>query len=129
MLTKPLPDEGLIMKGPVSMGGRNQKSGGMLYLTNRRLIFESHRPDGQDECIAIALESIDAIKAGLSKIFNLIPIAPNAMSIKTAQGRDYHLLLFGRHQWVASIEHAQRQLIAPAHNSQTEDVGGDSDQV
>lgn len=117
MLTESLTDEGFIMKGPASMGSRDEKSGGMLYLTNRRLIFESHRPDGQNQCIVIALEDIDTVAAGWSKLFKLIPIAPNAMSINTAQGNSYHLLLFGRHQWAASIEHAKVQLITPAHNS------------
>ena len=117
------------MKGPASMGSRDEKSGGMLYLTNRRLIFESRRPGGQDLCIVIALEDIGNVTAGWSKWLNLIPLAPNAMSIETTQGRTHHLLLFGRHQWVASIKHAKSRLVTPPHDTQAEDIGGNGDQV
>jgi hypothetical protein len=129
MLTEPLPHEGFIMRGPASMGSRDEKSGGMLYLTNRRLIFESHRPDGQDLCIVIALEDIGTVTAGWSKWLNLIPLAPNAMSLETTRGKTYHLLLFGRHQWVTSIENAKNRLVAPPHDSQAEDIGDNGDQV
>ena len=111
------------------MGSRDEKIGGMLYLTNRRLIFESHRPDGRNQCTAIPLEDIAVVAAGWSKLFKLIPIAPNAMAIETVQGNAYHLLLFGRHQWAASIEHARTLLIAPPHDSQTKDIGNNGDQV
>ena len=98
------------MKGPVSMRRADEAAGGMLYLTTGRLIFESHRPDGQDLCIAIALEDIETMQAGWSKLFNLIPIAPNAMAIETAQGDAYRFIMFGRRQWIASIKLAKDRL-------------------
>src|SRR6187455_2813762 len=71
---------------PVKDGGANlqrgvETVGGWLYLTNQRVVFESHAFNVQTGVTEIPLASISGIRKCWTKFLNLIPLFPNSFGI------------------------------------------------
>ena len=77
--------------------------GGKLYLTDRRLVFESHRCNVQTGGTVIERSDIQSLKKCWTKFLGLIPLVPNSLAVHTKQGKEYRFVLFDRGVWLESI--------------------------
>jgi len=96
-------NEELIKKGGANLQKGFEAVGGFLYLTNQRLIFESHKINIQTGNVIIDLSNISATEKVWTKVFNIIPMVPNSLAIKCVDGQDYRFVLFGRKDWELKI--------------------------
>jgi hypothetical protein len=99
----------LIKEGPANLQRGIETVGGKLYLTHRRLIFESHRFDVQTGVTIIALASISGIRKCWTKFLNVLPIMPNSIAVSTSDGHEYRLVVFSRQGWIDAIERQRAQ--------------------
>lgn len=67
--------------------------GGFLYLTNSRLLFESHAFNIQTGTTEIDLKDIAEIQMGYTKFLGTIPVFPNVIIIVT-NSQEYRLTLW-----------------------------------
>jgi hypothetical protein len=107
MKTPSLPDETPVKDGAANLQRGVETVGGWLYLTNRRLIFESHAFNIQTGATNIPLASITGARKCWTKFLNLIPVFPNSVAVSTKEGKDYRFVTFSRQAWIEAIE-AQR---------------------
>jgi hypothetical protein len=99
-----LPGETLIKDGAANLQRGLETVGGRLYLTNRRLIFESHGFNVQTGATIIPLESISGARKCWTKFLNLIPLFPNSIAVSTNEGKEYRLVTFSRQAWINAID-------------------------
>lgn len=78
--------------------------GGHAYLTDRRLIFESHRFNIQRGATIVDLDEIEGVEKATTKFLGFLPIFPNSILIKTRSGDDLRLVLSKRGEWIAALE-------------------------
>jgi hypothetical protein len=104
MKTPLSPDELQIKDGLANLQRGIEAVGGWLYLTNRRLVFESHSFNIQTGVTEIPLNSITDVRKCWTKFLNLVPVFPNSIAISTKDGREYRLVVFGRQKWIDAIE-------------------------
>ncbi len=97
------PNETIVKAGSANLQRGAETVGGKLYLTNRRLVFESHSFNVQRGATSIPLGVIDSVVKCWTKFLNIIPLAPNSLLVTTAQGQEHRLVLFGRDVWVSEI--------------------------
>ncbi len=109
MKTEQLPGETPIKSGPANLQRGAETVGGKLYLTTHRLVFESHAFNLQTGATIIPLQEISGTTPSWTKFLNLIPIAPNSLSVSTTRG-EQRFVLFGRMSWKAAID-AQRPTV------------------
>lgn len=95
-------DEILIKKGGANLEVGIETVGGHLYLTTYRLIFEPHKLNFNRKCIEIMIDDIEEIEKKWSKLFYIIPIYPNALSVYTVK-REYIFIVFSNKKWANSI--------------------------
>jgi len=100
-------DEATLKTGGASLQRGIETVGGKLYLTNRRLIFESHAFNVQRGATLIPLGDISSITKCWTKLLNLIPLMPNSLAVTTTQGREHRFVLFGRDAWASAITSAK----------------------
>ena len=103
MKTEQLPGETSIKSGPANLQRGAETVGGKLYLTTHRLVFESHAFNLQTGATIIPLQEISETTPCWTKFLNLIPIAPNSLSVSTTSG-ERRFVLFGRMSWKAAID-------------------------
>lgn len=103
MKTKLLDNERIIKEGGANLQRNIETVGGKLYLTNLRLIWESHALNVQTGTVEILLPEIVAIEGGWTKLLGLIPLVPNAIVVYT-KGRNYRITLFGKKDWIYKIQ-------------------------
>jgi hypothetical protein len=104
MKTLSLPDETPLKDGAANLQRGIETVGGLLYLTNRRLVFESHALNIQTGATIIPLASITGARKCWTKFLNLIPIFPNSVAVSTKEGKEYRFVTFGRQAWIEAIE-------------------------
>jgi hypothetical protein len=104
MKTPLLEGEKLKRDGAANLQRGIETVGGWLYLTNLRLIFESHAFNIRTGATIIPLEKITRACTCWTKFLNLIPLFPNSMAVSTDFAKDFRFVVFGRHDWVAAIE-------------------------
>ncbi|MBD2461543.1 hypothetical protein H6G89_10825 [Oscillatoria sp. FACHB-1407] len=100
-------DERLIKQGGANLQRGIETVGGQLYLTNQRLVFESHRLNVQTGAVIIPISKIVSVKACWTKFLNIIPLLPNSISVSTSDNQIYALVVFNRNEWLSAIT-AQR---------------------
>ncbi len=100
-------NETVLKKGGANLQRGAETVGGWLYLTDRRLIFESHAFNFQTGATAIPLGEIATVTKCWTKFLNVIPLAPNSLAVVTSQGQEHRLVLFGRGAWLAAIIRAK----------------------
>ncbi len=104
METPLLPDETPIREGAANLQRGIETVGGKLYLTNQRLIFESHALNIQTGTTAIPLTGITGIRKCWTKFLNLVPIFPNSIAVSTQEGKVYRVVTSNRQAWIDAIE-------------------------
>jgi hypothetical protein len=109
MKTEMLPGEATIKEGVASLQRGIETVGGRLFLTNQRLIFESHAFNIQTGATIIPLGEISETMPCWTRYFNLIPIAPNSLAVSTSEGKQHRFVLFGRNEWKLAIDTQKKQ--------------------
>jgi hypothetical protein len=107
MKTELMPGESLVRDGKANMQLRPLTAGGHLYLTNRRLIFESHGFNIQRGAADIPLEEIAGVTRERTQMFNAIPLTDNSIGVQTRGGGQFRFVVFGREEWIPAIERAR----------------------
>jgi hypothetical protein len=105
MKTLTLSDESPVKNGVANLQRGIETVGGNLYLTNRRLIFESHALNIQTGATIIPLGSITGARKCWTKFLNLIPMFPNSVAVSTKESTEYRFVTFDRESWIDAIEH------------------------
>ncbi len=100
-------NEVLLKHGPANLQRDIETVGGNLYLTNQRLIFESHAFNVQCGTTLMPLSDIVSITKCWTKFLNLIPLLPNSLAVITTSGQEYRFVLFGRTAWASAIANAR----------------------
>jgi hypothetical protein len=108
MKTPSLPDETPVKDGAANLQRGIETVGGWLYLTNRRLIFESHAFNIQTGATIIPLANIAGARKSWTKFLNLIPVFPNSVAVSTKEDKQYRFVTFGREAWIEAIGEARR---------------------
>ena len=103
MKTSLQPMERLVKEGGANLQRGAEAVGGHLYLTNLRLIFESHAFNVQTGSTEISLASIQAMTLCWTKFLGSIPIFPNSLAVTTADGAAYSMVLNNRKEWLRAI--------------------------
>ena len=80
--------------------------GGHLYLTDHRLIFESHAFNIQRGTIILDLADIVAVEPSWARLLGFIPLVPNSIKVVLRSGRDYRFVVSDKSQWIADISAA-----------------------
>jgi hypothetical protein len=104
MKTPMLRDEAPVKDGAANLQRGIETVGGWLYLTDRRLIFESHAFNIETGATIIPLESITGARKCWTKFLNLIPLFPNSVAVSTKEGKEYRFVTFNRQAWIEAIE-------------------------
>jgi hypothetical protein len=108
MKTSLLPGETEIKDGAANLQRGIETVGGRLYLTNQRLIFESHAFNVQTGATIVPLNEIVGLRKVWTKFLNLIPVFPNSVAVATKAGKEYRLVTFGREGWIDAINGERR---------------------
>lgn len=96
--------ETLIKDGAANLQKNIETVGGKLYLTNQRLVFESHKFNMQSGVTEVELSSIQSSEKCWTRFLGLFPLFPNSLAVYTKQGKELRFVLFGRGAWAAAIE-------------------------
>jgi|SRR5215471_78302 len=104
MKTPLLPDETLVKDGAANLQRGIETVGGRLYLTNHRLVFESHAFNIQTGITIIPLTSVVGARKCWTRFLNLVPLFPNSIAVSTTDGKEYRFVTFGRKAWIAAID-------------------------
>ncbi len=99
MKTKLRPGEKIIKTGLANMQRGGDTSGGRLYVTDSRLIFEPHRMNLRRENAELELADIVAVEMTWTKVFGLLPIVPNALLVCTRAGGKHRFTVWNRMAW------------------------------
>ena len=103
MKTELLQGETIIKEGKANHQRGAETVGGHLYLSNQRLIFESHSFNIQTGATVISLNDIVGAEKCWTKFLNLIPLAPNSIAVKLRSGEEHRFVVFGREAWISAI--------------------------
>jgi hypothetical protein len=104
--TREIPDlagEQLVKQGPANHFRGMEGVGGWLYLTERRLLFRSHRLNVQNHELSIPLGAILEARP-----CSTAWVVPNGLRVVTAQGAE-RFVVEGRQTWVDEIEQVRGQ--------------------
>lgn len=101
------PEEAILKTGAANLQRGIETVGGRLFLTNHRLIFESHAFNVQRGTTMIPLSDISFITNCWTKFLNLIPLLPNSLAVTTSHGQEHRFVLFGRDIWASAITKAK----------------------
>jgi hypothetical protein len=101
------PDESVLKEGRANLQRGAETVGGRLFLTDRRLIFEAHIFNVQRGADRYPLGAIEEMRPAWTKLFGVIPLAPNTLSVRTTDGAEHNLVVRGRNSWMEAIETAK----------------------
>src|SRR5215212_11712145 len=98
------PGEALVRESRANMQRGMESVGGHLYLTDQRLIFESHKLNVQRGATEIPLGEVAGMQKQWTKFLGLIPTAPNTLAVATTGGEEHKFVCGKRDDWMATIE-------------------------
>lgn len=104
MKTELRPGEKFVRDGSANLQRNIETVGGKLYLTNQRLVFESHKFNVQSGVTEVDLSNIQSLEKCWTKFLAFLPLFPNSLAVYTKQGKEYRFVLSGRGAWSAAIE-------------------------
>ena len=96
--------EEVIRKGRANLQRGIETVGGRLILTNQRLVFESHKLNAQRGMMELGLDEIAAVSECWTKLFGIIPLVQNSISVKALDGRELKFVLDDRQEWIDAID-------------------------
>jgi hypothetical protein len=102
-----LEDEQLLKQGPANHFLGLEGVGGWLYLTDKRLLFRSHRFNVQNHEVSMPLDEI--VEA---QVCPTAWIIPNGLRVVTTQKAE-RFVVEGRRTWVAEISRVKGQAAEP----------------
>ena len=88
MRTEPIENEVAVKEGRANLLKGINSVGGRLYLTNLRLVFESHGFAQSKSATIIDLSSIASIQECWTRLLGIVPLVPNGIAIDTTQGQE-----------------------------------------
>jgi GRAM domain len=97
------PGEVLIKESRANLQRGMESVGGHLYLTDRRLIFESHKFNVQRGPTEIPLADVADVRKAWTKFLGVIPLAPNSIAVTTAGGHGQRIVCHKRGEWMEAI--------------------------
>ncbi len=101
-------DETIVKEGGANLQRGLETVGGHLYLTNKRLVFESHAFNIQQGSTIVDVENITEMTKTWTKFLNLIPIFPNSVCIRTKTGDEFNFVVSNRNSWIQDIENTKK---------------------
>jgi len=104
MKTPLRPGETLVRQGGANLQRKLETVGGHLYLTNERLVFESHRFNIQQGPEELELAQVQSTEKAWTKFLNVIPLFPNSLAVTLREGAEFRFVVFGRGAWQQAIE-------------------------
>lgn len=84
---------------------------GRIYLTNQRLIFESHKFNIQTGFTIVSINNIDSMEKSRPKIFGIIPTLSNALVIKTKDNQVFSFTVLKNTEWIKKLEEVKQDPI------------------
>lgn len=100
------PGESLVKESRANLQRGIESVGGQLYLTNRRLIFESHKFNVQSGATEIPLADVAEVGKVWTKFLGAIPLAPNSIAVATTDGHAHRIVCSKRGEWMDAIRSA-----------------------
>ncbi len=91
--------EKIVKKGFANHFKENVAAGGMLFLTNKRIVFKTHKMNMGVYELPIPLNQIASLRKS-----NTLFIVPNGLSIELKNGKTEKFVLWGRSGWISKIE-------------------------
>jgi hypothetical protein len=123
-----LPGESIVKQGRVRLESGAEPLSGHLYLTTRRLVFESYWFEAHPGATTVDLEDIAQVGKPWARFLNLAPLVPNSVTIETQDGRRYRFVCAGRDGWSSAIQCARaRSTLHGVSPSSLTRLGGASD--
>lgn len=101
------PGEHEIKAGRANLQRGRETAGGKLQLTNQRLIFTAHQFNVHAGATEIPLTALGWTRPRWTKFLNVIPLAPNSLSVFTTDGTEFRFVLSGRAAWQQAIDTAR----------------------
>lgn len=98
-----LGSEKMLRKGAANLQRGAETVGGTLFLTDQRLVFQSHAFNIQTGPTEIPLPEIVGTRRCWTRFLGLVPIMPNSLAVTTTRGAEYRFVLSGRGEWEAAI--------------------------
>ena len=109
MRTEPMENEVVVKEGRANLLKGINSIGGKLYLTNLRLVFESHGFAQSKTATIIDLPSISSVQECWTRLLGIIPLVPNGIAIDTTQSQEHRLALGKRGTWIDAINTQSQQ--------------------
>lgn len=103
------PDERLLREGAANLQRGAETVGGRLFLTDQRLLFQSHAFNIQTGSAEVPVHEIRDTRFCWTKFLDVIPVFPNSLAVETSSGAEYRFVLSGRKAWASAIR-AQARL-------------------
>ena len=97
-------NEIIIKQGAANLQKDIEHVTGELFLTETKLVFESHGLNIQGGTTTINLENIANVEKGWSKLLGLIPAVPNALKVTMKDGQIYRFTCFWPSRWKNAVE-------------------------
>ncbi len=98
-------EEQELHEGPATLFRGIEGVGGKLLLTDKRLVFKSHRMNiqsGETQCLLIEINKVEPRKT--AKLFQ------NGLKVTTNSGEEYDFVVYERDFWVSKIKTTLQKL-------------------
>jgi hypothetical protein len=93
-----LQEEVIEREGPANLRRGIEWVGGKLFLTNKRLVFKSHKLNIQKGQTNLALDKIENIHKKTA-----FPFLKNRVNILMREGKKYHFIITGCEEWIEKL--------------------------
>ncbi|MDQ3721013.1 MAG: GRAM domain-containing protein [Actinomycetota bacterium] len=94
----------VVREGRANLQRGAETVGGRLFLTDRRLIFESHKLNVQKGPTVLGLDEIESVEKAWTKFLGVVPLAPNSLAVRTRGGSEHRLVLPRRADWLEALQ-------------------------
>ncbi|WP_228374555.1 hypothetical protein [Demequina rhizosphaerae] len=98
--------ETVLHEGPANLQRGIENVGGRLFLTDSRLRFAAHAVNVQSGALDMPLAEIDGAEVGMTRVFGVVPLAANAVVVRTSAGKEHRFTVQRRAEWKAAIDSA-----------------------
>lgn len=102
------PGEAVVKEGRANLQRGAETVGGRLCLTDRRLIFESHKLNIQRGTTTVALSDVERVSKQWTRFLGALPLVPNSLAVHTTTGEEYRFVLPKREAWMTAIDKQRR---------------------
>jgi GRAM domain len=101
------PGETVVREARANLQRGVESVGGHLYLTDQRLIFESHRFNVQRGATIVPLSDVVEVEPIWTRFLGVLPTFPNSIRVRMRDGEDQRIVCSKRGEWIAAIEQAK----------------------